>query len=125
MGNGGRQPEPPDGITVFFLNSNQTPNTTYTQINRSGAGCQHRTSLLSRDGGAFTFLVDGDRFKPHGGLPPHLLPRLPGDALGRGVQEEDVCWTSTCSAAGGGRGDQHVHFTMCLTLCLHDQMWLP
>ncbi|CAL8289405.1 unnamed protein product [Arctogadus glacialis] len=51
-----------DGITVFFRNSNQTTNTSYTQINRFGADCQRRSYQLSRDGSAFTFLADSDRF---------------------------------------------------------------
>ena len=54
-----------DGITVFFRNSNQTSNTTYTQINRMGADCQSRSYRVSRDGGGgggFTFVVDGGRF---------------------------------------------------------------
>ncbi|CAL8332960.1 unnamed protein product [Merluccius merluccius] len=51
-----------DSITAFFHDSNHTTSTNYTQVNRFPDGCQHLTYRLSRDGGAFTFLVEDGRF---------------------------------------------------------------
>ncbi|XP_070842874.1 uncharacterized protein [Chaetodon trifascialis] len=51
-----------DSITMYFSNSSETSNFSYTQINRFGDQCQHLPYNISVDGSTFTFDV-GNRFE--------------------------------------------------------------
>lgn len=51
-----------DSITVFFSNSSETSNFSYTQINRFGDQCQYLPYNISVEGGTFSFDV-GKRFE--------------------------------------------------------------
>lgn len=50
-----------DSITMYFSNSSEAPNFSYTQINRFGDQCQQLLYNISVEGGTFTFDV-GNRF---------------------------------------------------------------
>lgn len=54
-----------DSITVYFSNSSETSNFSYTQINRFGDQCQYLPYNISVEGSAFTFDV-GNRFNLNG-----------------------------------------------------------
>lgn len=50
-----------DSITMYFSNSSETSNFSYTQINRFGDRCQHLPYNISVEGSTFAFDV-GNRF---------------------------------------------------------------
>lgn len=50
-----------DSITMFFSNSGEAPDFSYTQINRFGDQCQYLRYNITVEGSAFTFNV-GNRF---------------------------------------------------------------
>ena len=51
-----------DSITMFFSNTSETSDFSYTQVNRFGDQCQHLPYNISIEGSTFTFDV-GNRFE--------------------------------------------------------------